>query len=140
MSGSRRFWTWCALTLAQTFHHIALIIDWMRTQIRNKENADIFAEAVDPEVYPDYYAVISTPMDISQISDKIQVSEASLFLVSFLFFVRIFVRHLTDVAVVWQSEYTDVEQFRADMKQMFENCRTCAPQPACSAVSTAASI
>ena len=54
-------------------------IDWMRTQIRNKENADIFAEAVDPEVYPDYYAVISTPMDISQISDKIQVSEASLF-------------------------------------------------------------
>ena len=57
-----------------------------------------------------------------------------------MFFVRIFVRHLTDVAVVWQSEYTDVEQFRADMKQMFENCRTCAPQPACSAVSTAASI
>ena len=58
----------------------------MRTQIRNKENADIFAEAVDPEVYPDYYAVISTPMDISQISDKIQVSEASLFFVLFFVF------------------------------------------------------
>eukprot|EP01043_Picozoa_sp_COSAG02_P023746 COSAG02_NODE_1276_length_13504_cov_15.182618_8_plen_2319_part_00 len=49
-------------------------LEALMTALMNKENAALFATAVDPDLYPDYYQLIPEPMDFGTILEKVQVS------------------------------------------------------------------
>ena len=48
-------------------------LEALMTALMNKENAVLFATAVDPDEYPDYYQLIPEPMDFGKILEKVQV-------------------------------------------------------------------